>query len=138
VPVAYGGRQPADLQSEAVGPLERAHRRRGPVAVAGDDVVQDGARLDGRQLVGVSEEHEPRVRADRLDEPGHHRQRDHRGLIDDDDVVGQPVAAVVPEPAVVVGAEAEHPVQGRRGQAGDDGPVGLGEGLRPGRLRQGL
>ena len=35
---------------------------------------------------------EPRVRPHRLDQPRHQRQRHHRGLVDDHDVVRQPVA----------------------------------------------
>ena len=36
---------------------------------------------------------------ERLEQPGHQRQRHHRALVDDHDVEGQVVVAVVPEPA---------------------------------------
>ena len=79
-----------------------------------DDVAEDGARLDRGQLPGVADQHEPGLRPHRLHQPRHERERDHRGLVDDDDVVGQAVAAVVAEAAVAVGAPAEEPVQRRR------------------------
>ena len=53
-------------------------------------------------------------RPDGLGEPRHQRQRHHRGLVDDHDVVGQPVAAVVAEAAVGAGLPAEQAVE-RRG-----------------------
>ena len=43
--------------------------------------------------------------ADGGDELGHHRRRDHRRLVDDDHVVGQPVAGVVAEAAAVPGRQ---------------------------------
>ena len=66
------------------------------------------------ELVGVADQHQPRLGPHRLEQPGHHRQRHHRGLVDDDHVVREPVAAVVAEPGAVVGAPAEQPVQGHR------------------------
>ena len=42
------------------------------------------------QLPGVADQHQPGVGAQRLDQPGHERQRHHRRLVDDHDVVGQP------------------------------------------------
>ena len=89
-----------------------------------DDVAEDGARLDRGQLPGVADEDEPGLRAHRLEQPGHLGERDHRGLVDDHDVVGQPVAAVVAEAALAVRAPAEQAVQGRgarRAQLGADG-----------------
>ena len=47
--------------------------------------------LDRGELVGVADQHQPGVGADRLEQPRHHRQRHHRGLVDHDHVVGQPV-----------------------------------------------
>jgi hypothetical protein len=79
-----------------------------------DDVAEHGAGLDGGQLAGVADEHEAGVGPDRLDEARHERQRDHRRLVDDDDVVREPVGAVVAEAAVAVGSPAEQAVQ-RRG-----------------------
>ena len=52
------------------------------------------ASIDG-ELSGVADEHQPRVGADRLEQSRHQRQRHHRGLVDDHDVVGQAIAAVV-------------------------------------------
>ena len=70
-----------------------------PEGGAVDEVAEDGAGLDGGELVGVADEDEPGPLAQRLEQPGHHRQRHHRGLVDDDDLDGQPVARVVAEPA---------------------------------------
>ena len=55
----------------------------------------------------------------RLDQPGHHRERHHRGLVHHDDVVRQPVAPVVPEPGAAVGSPAEQPVQGLGGESAE-------------------
>jgi hypothetical protein len=74
---------------------------------------QDGARFDRGELPGVADEDEPRAGPDRLDEPGHQRERHHRGLIDDDEIVGKVVAAVVTKATVAVRTPAEEPVQGR-------------------------
>ena len=64
-------------------------------------------------------------RAHRLDQLGHQRQRHHRCLVDDDHVVGQPVAPVVTETVVAVGTPAEQPVQrrGARRQQPRPGPA---------------
>ena len=53
--------------------------------------------LDRGELVGVADQDQPGLGPHRLEQPGHHRQRDHRGLVDHDDVVRQPVVAVVAE-----------------------------------------
>ena len=83
--------------------------------VAGpDDVAEHRAGLDRRELAGIADQDEPGVGPHRLDQPGHQRQRHHRGLVDDHDVVRQPVAAVVAEAAVAAGPPAEQPVQRRR------------------------
>ena len=96
----------------------RAPRARAPACAARrggtDDVAEHGAGLDRRELARVADEDQARVRAHRLDQPGHQRQRHHRGLVDDHDVVRQPVAAVVAEAAVAARAPAEQAVQ-RRG-----------------------
>ena len=91
--------------------------RVGRALEAGDEVGEHGTGLDRRQLVGVADQHQPGVGAHRLEQPGHHRQRDHRGLVDDDHVVGQPVGAVVAEPDAAVGSPAQQPVQRRGLQA---------------------
>ena len=90
----------------------------------GDEVGQHGARLHGGELVGVTDQHQPGVGPHRLEQPRHHRQRHHRGLVDHDDVVGQPVGAVVPEPHPAVGSPAEQAVQGRGAQSGQPLLVG--------------
>ncbi len=60
---------------------------------------------------GIADEHQPAVGPHRLDQPGHHRQRHHRGLVDHDHVVRQPVAAVVAEPVAAAALPPEQPVQ---------------------------
>ena len=80
-----------------------------------DDVAEDGSRLDGGQLVGVTDEDQAGVSTDGVDEVGHHRGRHHRRLVHDHDVVGQPVGAVVAEPAAGAGPPAEEPVERGRG-----------------------
>ena len=76
-----------------------------------DDVAEHGTGLDRRELAGVADEDEAGVGADGLDEARHQRQRDHRGLVDDHDVVRQAVCAVVAEAAVASGSPAEQAVQ---------------------------
>ena len=111
----------------AVARPDRVRERVDPRAVAidvleDDDAVSPGPHdvaehrpgLDRRQLAGIADEHQPCLRPHRLDQPRHQRERDHRRLVDDHDVVRQPVAAVVPEAAVAVGPPAQQPVQRRR------------------------
>ena len=43
------------------------------------------------RAAGVADQDQPGVGPDRLDQPRHQRQRHHRGLVDDHDVVGQAV-----------------------------------------------
>ena len=84
-----------------------------------DEVGEHRARLDRRELVGVADEHQPAVGPHRLHQPGHHRQRDHRGLVDHDHVVGQPVAAVVAEAVAAAAPPAQEPVERLRGRLAD-------------------
>ena len=86
------------------------------------DVGQHGAGLDRGQLVRVADQHQPRGRPDRLDQPGHQGERHHRHLVDHHDVVRQLVAGVVPEPAPGLRQPAEQPVQGRRPQVARAAP----------------
>ncbi len=86
-----------------------AHRRAGGRGT--HDVAQHRARLDRRELGGVADQHEPRVGAHGVEQPGHHRDRHHRGLVDDHDVVGEPAAAVVAEAAVAARPPAEQAVE---------------------------
>ena len=81
-----------------------------------NDVAEDDAGLDRRELSGVADQDQPRLGAHRLDQSRHQRQRHHRGLVDDHDVVRQAVAAVVREPAVAPGPPPEQPVQRRCAQ----------------------
>ena len=86
-------RRAAPAARSAISPPKRCdvlsgcHRRLGPPAEAVDQVGQHGARLDGGELTGVADQHQPGVRTDRLEQAGHHRERDHRGLVDHDHVV---------------------------------------------------
>ena len=76
-----------------------------------DDVAEHGAGLHRGQLLGVADQDEPGFGTHRLDQAGHHRERDHRGLVDHDHVVRQPVQPVVPEAGPVARVETEQPVQ---------------------------
>ncbi len=78
-----------------------------------DQVAEHRSGLDGGELVGVADQDQLGVGAHCFQQPGHQRQRDHRGLVDDDEVVGEVVVPVVPETAVRVGSPAEQAVQGR-------------------------
>jgi hypothetical protein len=84
--------------------------RVGALGETGHEVGEHRSGLHRGQLVGVPDQDEPGGRSHRLEEPGHLRQRDHRDLVDDHDVVGQRVAAVMAEAGAVVGAPAQQPV----------------------------
>ena len=88
----------------------------GPIVVAAvaHDVAEHGAGLDRGQLLRIAHQHQAGGRTDGLDEPRHHRQRHHRRLVDDHDLVGELVAAVVAEAAVAARRPSEQPVDGRR------------------------
>ena len=90
VRVVGGGQVGARRSRASAGSGARPHR-------PGHEVGEHRAGVDRGELVGVADQHQPGVRADRLEQPRHHRQRHHRGLVDDHDVVGQPVGRVVPE-----------------------------------------
>ena len=105
-------------------------------ARARGDVGEDRPGLHRRQLIRVTDQHQPRAGSDRLEQPGHHRQRDHRHLVDDHDVVRQLVVRVVAEPAAAPGQPAEQPVQrrpprDRRIRAGPRVRAGRGVGPPP-------
>ena len=57
-----------------------------------DDVREDRADLDARELVGVADEDDPRVGSRAPQRLGEERERDHRRLVDDDDVRVEPLA----------------------------------------------
>ena len=65
----------------------RRPARRARASKPRDQVGEHRAGLDRGELVGVADQDQPGVGPHRLEQPGHHRQRDHRGLVDDDDVV---------------------------------------------------
>ena len=92
-----------------------------------DEVAEHGAGLDGGELLRVADEDQPRVAAHRLQQARRHRERHHRGLVDDDDVVRQLVAAVVPEAVGAAGAPAEQPVEGRRPRLEQSRPLRLAQ-----------
>ena len=106
-----GGRDaPAGLAPERlrrVGP-ERIQFRR----IA--EVREDRAGFHRRELVFVAEQDETALRPQRIEQFPHQQQRDHRALVDDDQVPRQRVPAVVP--AVAARIDAEQPVQGRTRQ----------------------
>ncbi len=79
--------------------LEPGRLHPGRSRLPGHQVAQHRAGLDRGELVGVADQHQPAVVPQRLGEPGHQGQRHHRRLVDDHDVVGQPVGPVVPEPS---------------------------------------
>ena len=97
---------------EDAGPLvlsvhgaQRPHARRDVAGRTGDDVAEHRSGLDAGELVGVTDEHDRGVGADRGEQMRHERQRDHRHLVDDDDVVGERPARTVAEPGAVRAAE---------------------------------
>src|SRR5690606_20252739 len=106
VPRLDGGGDGGDASAEAVdaAQLDDAGERRG------HDVAEHGAGLDRGELARVADEDQAGGGAHRVEQAGHERQAHHRALVDDHDVVGQLVRAVVAEPAVVVGAPAEQAV----------------------------
>jgi hypothetical protein len=133
------------VQVDQVVPHGRGQIRGRPRRRAVHQVAEHRAGFHRRQLVRVSHQDQSRRRADRLQQPRRHRQRDHRRLVDDDHVVGQMVPGVVPEPAPAVRPPAEQPVQRGRGQVRREPQLGglladrlLQAGRRlPGRRRQG-
>ena len=110
-PVRIADANVADRLAESVRRLQR--RELGCVQPV-DQIRQHRARFHRRQLVGIADEDQPRIRAHRLQQSRHHRQRHHRRLVDDDHVVRQPIAPVVPEPRRRVRPAPEQPVQRRR------------------------
>ena len=76
-----------------------------------DDVAEHGAGFDRRQLLVVADEDQARVGTECLEEPGHHGQGDHGGLVHDDHVVAERVRRVVPEPGPVAAGAPEEPMQ---------------------------
>jgi hypothetical protein len=50
------------------------------------ELGQHRPRLDGRELIRIAQQNHPRHRDTGLEEPCHHREVDHRDLVDDDQV----------------------------------------------------
>ncbi len=125
--------QGADRLAEPVRGDERGDAHAGLLLHRLDEVREHRARLHRGELERVADQDQPAAEPDRLQQPGHHRQRDHRGLVDHDHVVGQPVVAVVTEPRRRVRAGPQEPVQGDGAHAGQPLAVG-GRKLRDLRL----
>ena len=122
--------QRVDLGAEPVGRVQRRDRRVGAALEPAHHVAQHRAGLDRGELVRVADEHQPRVGAHGLEQPRHLGQRDHRGLVDHDHVVREPVAAVVAEARGVARVGPQQPVEGRGGDAGEPCAVGVLERRR--------
>ena len=112
-PVPDGRRGPDALPGR-----DRRRRRRRPAA-AGPPAAMHGARAAGPTMSpstapasteascsGSPTRMQAGVGADRLQEPGHQRERHHGGLVDHDDVMGQAVEPMVAEAGPVAGVEA--------------------------------
>src|SRR5690606_22887580 len=103
------------------------------VAGAGgaEDAGEDVAGFDRRELVGVADQDQAGAGGDGFGELGHQREVDHRGFVDDDDVVRQRVVGVVAH-ARGVGDGAEQAMQGGAGggQGFEQGRVDAGGGER--------
>ncbi len=137
VAVAQRLGQRADLLAVAMRRAQGEHRGVVATTQSLDQVGEHGSRLHRGELVGVTDEHQPRVGADRLEQPRHHRQRDHRGLVDHDHVVREPDGVGGAGSGRCCRVATQQPVQGRRLQAGHPCPVGVG-GELGGRLVHGL
>jgi len=71
--------------------------RSGEVADLGDEVTQDGASLDRRELVGVADQYEARPWGHGAQQFFHQAQVDHRGLVDHDELCDQRVVGTMLE-----------------------------------------
>ncbi len=82
------------------------------------EIAEDRARLHGGELVGVPQQDQARLGVQRAEQAVHHRQVDHRALVDQHHLRGQRVALVVPELAARrVAQQAVQRGRGRRVQA---------------------
>ena len=84
---------------------------------SGAEIAEHAAGLDRRQLIGVADEDQARLRPQRARQLLDQREVEHRRLVDDHPGVGQRVVLVVTEGAAAqraVRREAEQPVQRRR------------------------
>ena len=90
----------------------------------GAELGEDGAGLDGGELVAVAQQHDARVRRHGLQQVHGQREVKHRGFVDDEHVQGQRVRRVVREAAV--GAAAQQAVHGT-GLLRQGGTPGLGQ-----------
>jgi hypothetical protein len=106
--------------------LSQAHSRD---AVGGEQVAQDFAGADRRELIDVADEQQMRSVGDRLDELVGQDHIHHRALIDHDQIGVKRVVAVVF--GVAVGLELQQPVNGGGLVAGQLGqPLGGSAGGR--------
>ena len=139
-PVPPGPLQPDD-RGGGVGGGRGCITRRGGVTrrsrQGAGDVGQHRSGLHRRELVRVTDQDQPGVGSDRLQQPRHQGQRHHGHLVDHHHVVRQPVVRVVAEPPAAAGQPAEQPVQGDGGEVGDPRHVlgiepvaGVGQSLR--------
>jgi hypothetical protein len=88
-------------------------RRVAPLARVRAQLAEHGSGLDAGQLVAVPEQHQARLRRQRVDQVGHHLQMHHRRLVDQQHVDVQRVAGVMLQAPRV----AEQRVQRTRGEA---------------------
>ena len=103
-----GGRSPRRASSRAGAPMMS------PFGGGPDDVAEHRAGLDRRELARVADEDQPRIGRTASTSRAMSESETIERLVDDHDVVGQPLAAVVAEAAVAAWAPAEEPVE-RRG-----------------------
>ncbi len=74
------------------------------------DVAEHGPDLDAGELVGIADENQPALVRHGLEQPRRQRQREHRRLVDDEEVEVQRIAGVVAEPSAMIGSRSEQAV----------------------------
>ncbi len=102
-------RQPRRFHAKRLSnPLQSVLRKSRPCA----EFSEHRARLNGGELVLVTQHHESRVRRNGIEQMRRHRDVDHRRLVDHDDVIRQRIVAMMPEAPARPGTE--QPMQGVR------------------------
>ena len=86
-------------------------------------ITENGASLNGRQLLGIANEDEVCVGTNGFHQPSHQRERHHGRLVDHDHVVCETVQAIMAEAAAVAGVEAEETMQRGPLQLQEAGPL---------------
>ena len=76
-------------------------------------IHEDRPGRDGRELVGVADENQGRIRPQRIEQGMQQGQVDHRGLVHDHDIGRESVLRIVAEPRTIR-LVTEQPVQGQR------------------------